>query len=108
MAYGRTLDVPFYLDDFSSIRENSLIYHRQGFDALYAMSRGTDAQRAMLRQAVPRGKGHVLAEHALLFVIELLRRDANGRYFDKRRKSFVPFDAGIFDRHAVGVGLELD
>ena len=34
LAYGHTLDVPFYLDDFSSIRENSLVYHWQGFAAL--------------------------------------------------------------------------
>src|SRR5258706_293094 len=33
-TYGRTLDVPFYLDDFSSIQENSLIYHWQGVEAL--------------------------------------------------------------------------
>lgn len=34
LAYGRTLDVPFYLDDFSSIRENSLVYHWSGLVAL--------------------------------------------------------------------------
>ena len=34
LAYGHTLDVPFYLDDFSSIRENPLVYHWQGFAAL--------------------------------------------------------------------------
>src|SRR5262245_17950690 len=34
LAYGRTLDVPFYLDDFSSISENSLVYHWSGFAAL--------------------------------------------------------------------------
>lgn len=34
LAYGRTLDVPFYLDDFSSIRENSLVYHWQGLAAI--------------------------------------------------------------------------
>ena len=33
-AYGHTLDVPFYLDDFSSIQENPLIYQWQGFEAL--------------------------------------------------------------------------
>src|SRR5213083_1897364 len=36
LAYGHTLDVPFYLDDFSSILENSLVYHWQGFAALRA------------------------------------------------------------------------
>ncbi|MEK7990115.1 MAG: tetratricopeptide repeat protein [Thiotrichaceae bacterium] len=29
-VYGHTLDVPFYLDDFSSIQENPLIYQWQG------------------------------------------------------------------------------
>lgn len=29
-TYSHTLDVPFYLDDFSSIRENSIIYNWQG------------------------------------------------------------------------------
>ncbi len=29
-AYGHTLDVPFYLDDFSSIQENPVIYNWQG------------------------------------------------------------------------------
>ncbi len=29
-TYGHTLDVPFYLDDFSSIRENYIIYNWQG------------------------------------------------------------------------------
>jgi tetratricopeptide (TPR) repeat protein len=33
-TYGHTLGVPFYLDDFSSIQENSLIYRWQGFEAL--------------------------------------------------------------------------
>ena len=33
-TYGHTLDVPFYLDDYSSIQGNSLIYHWQGFEAL--------------------------------------------------------------------------
>ncbi|MEK8016685.1 MAG: tetratricopeptide repeat protein [Candidatus Parabeggiatoa sp.] len=30
LVYGHTLDVPFYLDDFSSIQENPLIYNWQG------------------------------------------------------------------------------
>jgi len=30
LTYGHTLDVPFYLDDFSSIQENPVIYHWQG------------------------------------------------------------------------------
>jgi len=30
ILYGHTLDVPFYLDDFSSIRENPVIYDWQG------------------------------------------------------------------------------
>ncbi|MFK5970482.1 MAG: tetratricopeptide repeat protein [Candidatus Marithrix sp.] len=30
LTYGHTLDVPFYLDDFSSIRENYIIYNWQG------------------------------------------------------------------------------
>ena len=34
LTYGRTLDVPFYLDDYSSIRENSLVYHWSGLAAL--------------------------------------------------------------------------
>ena len=34
-VYGRTLAVPFYLDDFSSIRENDLLYHWQGVGALW-------------------------------------------------------------------------
>ena len=34
-AYGRTLAVPFYLDDFSSIRENDLISHWQGWAPLW-------------------------------------------------------------------------
>ncbi len=33
--YGHTLDVPFYMDDFSSIQENPLIYNWQGVDALW-------------------------------------------------------------------------
>ncbi|OQW94118.1 MAG: hypothetical protein BWK79_07555 [Beggiatoa sp. IS2] len=35
VAYGHTLDVPFYLDDFSSIEENPIIYHWQGFIELW-------------------------------------------------------------------------
>ena len=38
-TYGHTLDVPFYLDDFSSIQENPIIYHWQGFDALWHYAR---------------------------------------------------------------------
>lgn len=34
LAYGRTFDVPFYLDDFSSIQENVPIWHWQGFEAV--------------------------------------------------------------------------
>jgi len=34
LAYRHTLDVPFTLDDFSSIQENALIYRWQGFGAL--------------------------------------------------------------------------
>ena len=34
-AYGRTLDVPFYLDDFSSILENDLLRRWQGLGALW-------------------------------------------------------------------------
>jgi tetratricopeptide (TPR) repeat protein len=30
LTYGHTLDVPFYLDDFSSIQENPVIYQWQG------------------------------------------------------------------------------
>jgi protein O-mannosyl-transferase len=30
LIYGHTLDVPFYLDDFSSIQENPVIYNWQG------------------------------------------------------------------------------
>ncbi len=30
ITYGHTLDVPFYLDDFSSIKENPIIYNWQG------------------------------------------------------------------------------
>ena len=30
VTYGHTLDVPFYLDDFSSIQENPIIYNWQG------------------------------------------------------------------------------
>jgi tetratricopeptide (TPR) repeat protein len=30
LVYGHTLDVPFYLDDFSSIQENPIIYNWQG------------------------------------------------------------------------------
>jgi len=30
LTYGHTLDVPFYLDDFSSIQENPIIYNWQG------------------------------------------------------------------------------
>ena len=30
ITYGHTLDVPFYLDDFSSIQENPVIYNWQG------------------------------------------------------------------------------
>jgi tetratricopeptide (TPR) repeat protein len=30
LSYGHTLDVPFYLDDFSSIQENPVIYQWQG------------------------------------------------------------------------------
>lgn len=30
VTYGHTLDVPFYLDDFSSIQENPVIYNWQG------------------------------------------------------------------------------
>ncbi len=37
-VYGHTLDVPFYLDDFSSIRENPLIYQWQGFGALWTFA----------------------------------------------------------------------
>jgi hypothetical protein len=35
VAYYHTLDVPFYLDDYLRIRENSLIYDWQGFAALW-------------------------------------------------------------------------
>ncbi len=34
-VYYHTLDVPFYLDDFSSIQENPLIYNWQGFSQLW-------------------------------------------------------------------------
>lgn len=34
-VYYHTLDVPFYLDDFSSIQENPLIYNWQGFSQLF-------------------------------------------------------------------------
>ena len=34
-AYHHTLGVPFYLDDFSSIRDNDLIYRWQGLAALW-------------------------------------------------------------------------
>jgi len=34
-TYLHTLDVPFYLDDYSSILENDLIYQWQGFDSLW-------------------------------------------------------------------------
>ncbi len=34
-AYARTLAVPFYLDDYSSIRTNSLIYRWEGLAALW-------------------------------------------------------------------------
>jgi hypothetical protein len=35
VAYGRTLAVPFYLDDFPSIRENDLISHWRGWAPLW-------------------------------------------------------------------------
>jgi len=35
LVYYHTLDVPFYLDDFSSIQENPLIYNWQGFSQLW-------------------------------------------------------------------------
>jgi tetratricopeptide (TPR) repeat protein len=35
VVYLRTLGVPFYLDDFSSVRENPLVYHWQGLGALW-------------------------------------------------------------------------
>ena len=36
VTYGHTLDVPFYLDDESSIRENAVVTQWQGFGALRA------------------------------------------------------------------------
>jgi Flp pilus assembly protein TadD len=39
LCYGHTLDVPFYLDDFSSIEENPVIYQWQGFGALWDYAR---------------------------------------------------------------------
>ncbi|NJO15478.1 MAG: tetratricopeptide repeat protein [Thioploca sp.] len=35
LTYGHTLDVPFYLDDFSSIEENPVIYNSSGLLALW-------------------------------------------------------------------------
>jgi tetratricopeptide (TPR) repeat protein len=35
LTYGHTLDVPFYLDDFSSIEENPVIYNYSGLLALW-------------------------------------------------------------------------
>jgi protein O-mannosyl-transferase len=37
-VYGHTLDVPFYLDDFSSIVENPLIYRQAGLAELWQYS----------------------------------------------------------------------
>ncbi len=35
VSYGHTLDVPFYLDDFSSIKENPRIYNQEGLGSLW-------------------------------------------------------------------------
>lgn len=35
LTYGHTVDVPFYLDDFSSIEENPVIYNSSGLLALW-------------------------------------------------------------------------
>ena len=35
VVYGKTLDVPFYLDDYSSIVDNPLIYDRGSLQELW-------------------------------------------------------------------------
>jgi ring-1,2-phenylacetyl-CoA epoxidase subunit PaaA len=88
-------------------REESF-HHRQGFDALYAMSRGTDAQRAMLRDAVHRwwypalamfGPPHNQSTHSDQSMAWRIKRFTN----DELRQRFV--DNCVPQAEVLGVDL---
>jgi ring-1,2-phenylacetyl-CoA epoxidase subunit PaaA len=88
-------------------REESF-HHRQGFDALYAMSRGTDAQRRMLRDAVHRwwypalamfGPPHNQSTHSDQSMAWRIKRFTN----DELRQRFV--DNCVPQAEVLGVDL---
>jgi ring-1,2-phenylacetyl-CoA epoxidase subunit PaaA len=88
-------------------REESF-HHRQGFDALYALSRGTDGQRAMLQDAVDRwwdpalamfGPPHAQSVHSDRSMAWRIKRFTN----DELRQRFV--DICVPQARVLGVRL---
>ena len=91
---------------------NALIPSQQratvlSFDSLFGSTGGVVIQ-PMLGKAAPEIEGEVVAELVADGRVEFLRRNGKSRHWQKGRYRFVPGDAGIFDGHVVGVGLELN
>lgn len=104
LAYGHTLDVPFYLDDFSSIQENPVIYNWQGtlaelwhFSALRIVGYLTFALNYQIHQFQVVGYHliniliHLLTGYAVLGLLRgLVRTPALNAVLSEEAKRWLP------------------
>jgi hypothetical protein len=109
VTYGHTLDVPFYLDDFSSIRENHIIYNWQGtfaelwhFSALRIVGYVSFVMNYQVHQFQVYGYHivniiiHFLAGLAILgFLRGLVRTPTLSKVLSNEAKLWLPFVAAL-------------
>ncbi len=109
-AYCCTLDVPFYLDDFSSIQENPVIYHWQGtltelfnFSALRVVGYFTFALNYQIHQFQVAGYHivnliiHFLAGGAVFGLMRgLVRTPALNETLSIEAKQWLPLVVALF------------
>ncbi|MGD9971449.1 MAG: tetratricopeptide repeat protein [Desulfatirhabdiaceae bacterium] len=109
ITYGHTLDVPFYLDDFSSIVENPVIYQWDGspgqiwrYSAMRIIAYLSLALNYQMHAFQVTGYHvvniliHILAGMAVLGLLKgLVRTPVTSRMFSASEKTWIPLAAAI-------------
>ncbi len=109
ITYGHTLDVPFYLDDFSSIQENPVIYQWDGslrqlwrYSAMRIIAYLSLALNYQMHAFQVTGYHvvniliHILAGMAVLGLLKgLVRTPAVSQAFSTSEKTWIPLAAAI-------------
>jgi protein O-mannosyl-transferase len=116
-VYGHSLDVPFYLDDFSSIQENPIIYQWQGglyeiwqFAPMRTVAYLTFALNYQLHQFQVQGYHvvniaiHILASLSVWALLFALMRAPSLQHLSPNTKLWLPLIAAlIFALHPLQV-----